>query len=1296
MKNRLLFLLSILFGSILVSAQTIQSGTPDCTQIRIPVSTNSMYTYSQQIICKEKFTNAANWSDSLGPITRIRYYISNANFMGLTNSNMWNIYIGTTVKNQFDSINDWIDIDSLSLVYSGQVVAPNDSGWWDIILQTPFQYDGLKNIVIAVDENTALYAPYHTYWLSNMDSVNRGIFFQSQGGPIINPDPISPPAGSLSMANPVIQFYFQEECSAPSNFLVDSILANEAFVSWVPQIDSIQWNLRYRRIEDNSWSEINNISGINQEIQNLFSVQSYVAQVQSNCILKNSEWSNPVFFKTTAKAGMEYTVDWEVFKNISSGTFSQVDSLQPDFIIKLDSIHTQNYSTGMDRFFSQIRGYILPRVSGLYSFHFGCDDKGEFWLSPDDDEAHAVMAIKHDSAQTNLLLNSTSQYLVAGEQYFFKILHQDSVYTDMIQLCWTMPGDTIMKTIKKPFISTCGTNIVSSGLHCLNNNLNYFPGSSHQIQYRFLPWNTSDKRIIWQSTDSSVAVANSSGVISMINAGYCQIIGKMMDNPNVADTIQVHVWNSHGPFFVKPDAPITGSGTSWNDPIDLQTLLNILNTRVDNDIITIFLSEGIYKPTETIDRNISFNLLNVNVLGGYSSLSQNTDTSQRDYQQFQTVLSGEIGDQSVTYDNSYHVITTMDNNHYWGWSLPNKYTMIEGVTISDGRASCSTYGVHGTFSINDNGGGIFIKGSKVQLVNCRIFNNSAWSRAGGIFTQGGNHVTSELLIQNTSFDSNLIQQITFQPDGSIFEVIINGYGPAMVIASCTYNISNCLFFNNHGYSRTIALEHSSGKIENCSFFNNTVSGDDIFVESSSLLNLINSTIERKIWVFTNSRVNVKNSTVGVLGGGGSVLNVNSINCDNSIVKVLYNSLTDPLVSAKYSILGNTLVGSDKSIILSDSIPNSSLWLDTLAFNGGPTPTMRLKNVPFNPAKSLGNPLYLDSLDQRGYLRKDSVSIGAYQWIRPDSISVTVASNLICQGDSAILEVTFSPPYVDDSTYSVLNLNDTIAFSDSAFVHVLSAGNAQIVVSSNDGNKSDTLLIDVIGTIGIGIISGDSIVCQGDGAVMYQVTPLENATSYVWVLPSGVSGNSSVNSIFVDYDLTATSGPISVAGQNVCFNGSEILFPVLVNEKPATPVISIQVDTLFSIAAYGNQWYDDNGAIAGANNPYYIVTENGSYYVVVSNDGCNSDPSNIISVTNVGLYENEVFMSIYPNPATTQITISGVEPSGTTLRLYDLTGKLLLERVNSDNTLDVSYVEAGSYLLEVRSDSGVVYGRVVVE
>jgi hypothetical protein len=44
--------------------------------------------------------------------------------------------------------------------------------------------------------------------------------------------------------------------------------------------------------------------------------------------------------------------------------------------------------------------------------------------------------------------------------------------------------------------------------------------------------------------------------------------------------------------------------------------------------------------------------------------------------------------------------------------------------------------------------------------------------------------------------------------------------------------------------------------------------------------------------------------------------------------------------------------------------------------------MKLKNVPHNPAKTSGNLLYLGTTDQRGALRIDSVSIGAYQYDFP--------------------------------------------------------------------------------------------------------------------------------------------------------------------------------------------------------------------------------------------------------------------------------------------------------------------------
>ncbi|MDZ4822009.1 MAG: serine hydrolase [Flavobacteriales bacterium] len=85
-----------------------------------------------------------------------------------------------------------------------------------------------------------------------------------------------------------------------------------------------------------------------------------------------------------------------------------------------------------------------------------------------------------------------------------------------------------------------------------------------------------------------------------------------------------------------------------------------------------------------------------------------------------------------------------------------------------------------------------------------------------------------------------------------------------------------------------------------------------------------------------------------------------------------------------------------------------------------------------------------------------------------------------------------------------------------------------------------------------IISGPENVAQGDNAIIYTVTEIPNATSYVWTLPEGASGTSSTNSISVDYSTSAVSGDIEVVGINEYGNGAPSTLAITVNELPPAP------------------------------------------------------------------------------------------------------------------------------------------------
>ena len=70
------------------------------------------------------------------------------------------------------------------------------------------------------------------------------------------------------------------------------------------------------------------------------------------------------------------------------------------------------------------------------------------------------------------------------------------------------------------------------------------------------------------------------------------------------------------------------------------------------------------------------------------------------------------------------------------------------------------------------------------------------------------------------------------------------------------------------------------------------------------------------------------------------------------------------------------------------------------------------------------------------------------------------------------------------------------------------------------------------------------------------------------------------------------------------------------------------------------------------------------------------------------------ITIFPNPATSQIHISGAE-KGTRISIYDLSGRIILIKNIDTEILDVEMLESGMYLIEVQSKGITETQRLVV-
>jgi len=175
----------------------------------------------------------------------------------------------------------------------------------------------------------------------------------------------------------------------------------------------------------------------------------------------------------------------------------------------------------------------------------------------------------------------------------------------------------------------------------------------------------------------------------------------------------------------------------------------------------------------------------------------------------------------------------------------------------------------------------------------------------------------------------------------------------------------------------------------------------------------------------------------------------------------------------------------------------------------------------------------------------------------------------------------------------------------------------------------------------GVINGLSTICAGTNNVTYQISAVQGATGYSWIVPSGatiISGGNSTK-ITVNYSATATSGNVTVAGSNSCGLGIASTLAVTVHPIPETPVISSNGSLLTSSAPAGNQWYLNGVLIPGATSVTYTALESGLYTCVVTLDGCPSEVSNEIFVDLTGIETPDAAsFKLYPVPNNGQFTV----------------------------------------------------------